>query len=43
MVIQTTDRKFEAIFLVQLTQCIARKFYKHDMLDTIAEDAKMLD
>ncbi len=41
--IQTTDRKFEAIFLVQLTQSIARKFYKHDLLDTIAEDARMLD
>ena len=37
--IQTNDRRFEAFYLAKLTDHIARRFYPHDMLDTVADDA----
>lgn len=41
--IQTTDRKFETLYLAKLTDHIARLFYEHDALDSVAEDASALD
>lgn len=41
--IQTTDRKFETLYLAKLTDHIARQFFDHDMLDSVAEDATMID
>ena len=40
--IQMTDRKFESLFLAKLTDRIAKRFYKHDRLESVAEDASML-
>ncbi len=39
--IQTTDRKFEALYLSKLTDHISRLFYAHDRLEMVAEDAAM--
>lgn len=37
--ISTTEQQFEAQYLSQLVTTIARNFYKHDKVDTVAEDA----
>ncbi len=37
--IQTNERQFEAFYLAKLTEHIARRFYPHDRLDTVADDA----
>lgn len=39
--IQTTDRNFERLYLAKLTSHVARLFYSHDQLDSVAEDAAM--
>lgn len=40
--IQMTDRQFESIYLAKLTDRIAKRFYKHDRLESVAEDASMM-
>ena len=40
-VIQTTDRKFEQLYLSKMTKHISQLFYAHDRLESIAEDAAM--
>lgn len=39
--IQTSDRKFETLYLGKLTEHITNQFYPHDALDSVAEDATM--
>ncbi len=39
--IQTSDRKFEAFYLSQLTQHITNHFVEHDRLESVAVDAMM--
>lgn len=38
-IMQMTERQFETIFLEKLCEHLARRFYEHDKVDTIAEDA----
>ena len=40
--IQMTDRQFESIYLAKLTDRIAKRFYKHDRLESVADDASMM-
>lgn len=41
--IQTTERKFEAMYLGKLTKHVATLFYKHDALETVAEEATLFE
>lgn len=38
-VMQMTERQFETVFLEKFCEHLARRFYEHEKLDTIAEDA----
>ncbi|MEL7496760.1 MAG: hypothetical protein AAFN77_04075 [Planctomycetota bacterium] len=40
-IMQTTDRQFEAFYLAQLTDYIAKSFITHDHLESFAADAMM--
>ena len=39
--IQTNPRQFEQLYLAKLTNYVARLFYAHDRLDSVADDASM--